>query len=244
MVVHFRRPVDAGSKSCPIPRPLMSAPRAAIPTARAFGWRCRKVTVNTMAGGREALHRSVAGDMERAPPSLPHEVIEELARRAREAERLARQKRGASQQRTIAPSRCACMRRPPTFTRYTFERSDNVAVAADHTKDRLTLAFDAPISSTLPMSWRRCRRDRGVDTESATRAAGYASLAGQGRRAQLPRRQDGFVVDMSARAPNLASNVAPAAPTDAAKSPAAGNHRARNGPARDGIPCAHAQRPR
>ena len=78
------------------------------------------------------------------PPGLPQEVIAELARRAKEAERLERLARqGAEQKKPQAVSvRVASQ---PTFTRYVFDVPEQTTVSVDRAKERLTLSFDAPI---------------------------------------------------------------------------------------------------
>src|SRR5262249_57827826 len=53
------------------------------------------------------------------PPGLPQEVVDELARRAREAEKRERAQRQLSAQRTLPPVRVR-VGVQPTFTRYTF----------------------------------------------------------------------------------------------------------------------------
>ena len=67
----------------------------------------RKVTVNTMAAGEKLFVDLLPEGWTGLPPGLPQEVVEELARRAREAEKKAR-----AQQRVTRSSarcrRCAC----------------------------------------------------------------------------------------------------------------------------------------
>ena len=63
-----------------------------------------------------------------APPSLPRDVIEELARRAREAERLERAARQAALPKKLPPVRVHVARQP-TFMRYLFD-------VPEHTRSR------------------------------------------------------------------------------------------------------------
>ena len=101
------------------------------------------------------------------PPSLPPEVIADLARRAREADRLERKERQAvAQQRATAEPVRVHAATQPTFTRYIFAIPANTSVSADRAKERLTLTFDAPIKfdladvvAALP------RAIGGIDTE-------------------------------------------------------------------------------
>jgi hypothetical protein len=82
------------------------------------------------------------------PPGLPKEVIEDLAKRAREAEKKQRQQRALSQQTTM-PSIRVRVASQPTFTRYVFDLPELTAVAANSTKDKLTLTFDAVLKFDL-----------------------------------------------------------------------------------------------
>ena len=101
------------------------------------------------------------------PPGLPPEVIADLARRAREADRLERKERQAvAQQRATAAPVRVHVATQPTFTRYIFAVPAKTSVSADRTKERLTLTFDAPIKfdladvvAALP------RAIGGIDTE-------------------------------------------------------------------------------
>src|SRR6202040_3632854 len=84
------------------------------------------------------------------PPSLPPEVIADLARRAREADRLERKERQAvAQQRATAEPVRVHASTQPTFTRYIFAVPANTAESAARTKERMTLTFDAPIKFDL-----------------------------------------------------------------------------------------------
>src|SRR5258708_22680377 len=83
-------------------------------------------------------------------PSLPPEVIADLARRAREADRLERKERQAvAQQRASAEPVRVHVATQPTFTRYIFAIPANTSVSTDRAKERLTLTFDAPIKFDL-----------------------------------------------------------------------------------------------
>ena len=86
--------------------------------------------------------------MARAPPGLPQDVVEELARRAREAERVQRASGRWPSAKKPAPVRVHVATQP-TFTRYVFDVPDQTSVAADRGKDRLTLTFDAPLRFDL-----------------------------------------------------------------------------------------------
>ena len=94
----------------------MSARRGAIPTARAVRIALnRKVTVNTMAAGEKLFVDLLPESWTGLPPGLPQEVVEDLARRAREAEKKARaQQRARAQRQHPAGARARRRRSRPS----------------------------------------------------------------------------------------------------------------------------------
>jgi hypothetical protein len=118
----------------------------------------QKVTVHSIATGSKFFVDLLPVTWSGPPPSLPEEVVEELARRAREAERLDRLAHRAEEKKKLAPVRVH-VASLPTFTRYVFDLPEQVDVTADRAKERLTLTFDAPlpfdlidVQSALPAS--------------------------------------------------------------------------------------------
>src|SRR5215470_14407027 len=61
----------------------------------------RKVTVNSMVAGARLFVDLLPDTWTAAPPGLPQEVVEELAKRAREAEKKERQQRAMARERQI-----------------------------------------------------------------------------------------------------------------------------------------------
>jgi tetratricopeptide (TPR) repeat protein len=125
----------------------------------------RKVTMNSMAAGERLFVDLLPEGWAGLPPGLPRDVIEELARRARDAEKRVRQQRLLTKQTTMTPIRVRVVSQP-TFTRYVFEMPELVGVSADNSKDKLTLTFNgsykfdlADAVATLPMSI------TGIDSE-------------------------------------------------------------------------------
>ncbi len=104
----------------------------------------QKVTVNSIPAAEKLFIDLLPDGWTGPPPSLPQDVVEDLARRAREAERLLRHEHMEAQQTKLVPVpvRVAVQ---PTFTRYVFKVPDQTSVSADRAKDRLTLTFDTPI---------------------------------------------------------------------------------------------------
>src|SRR5262249_4026113 len=108
------------------------------------------------------------------PPALPQEVVEELAKRAREAERKQREHNLMMRARQIplTPVRVALQ---PTFTRYVFELPELIAVTTERGKDKLTLMFDkmmkfdlAAAKSPLPPPVEAIDTATGEQTTSVT----------------------------------------------------------------------------
>jgi tetratricopeptide (TPR) repeat protein len=101
----------------------------------------RKVTMNSIAAAERLFVDLMPEGWSGMTPGLPREVIEDLARRAREAERKTRQQRALARQAPSAPIRVRVAMQP-TFTRYIFNFSELVAISVDNSKDKLTLTFD------------------------------------------------------------------------------------------------------
>ena len=108
----------------------------------------RKVTVNSISTGDKFFVDLLPDTWSGDPPGLPPDVIADLARRAREANRLERlaQQNGLEKKPDPVRVRVASQ---PTFTRYVFDIPEQTTVAADRIKDGLTLKFDAPIAFDL-----------------------------------------------------------------------------------------------
>jgi tetratricopeptide (TPR) repeat protein len=141
LVIQFRQPVDI-----PVDR-LGSAASEYIgaarrdPDGRALRFAlAQKVKLSSMTAGDKLFVDLLPESWTGEPPGLPREVVEELARRANEAERVARQKLALAQQPKIPPIRVRVAGQP-TFTRYIFELPELTGVTAERGKDKLTLTF-------------------------------------------------------------------------------------------------------
>jgi tetratricopeptide (TPR) repeat protein len=108
----------------------------------------RKVAVNSMMAGERLFVDLLPTTWSGPPPGLPQEVVEELAKRARDAERKEREQRALARQRQV-PLIPVRVGRQPTFTRYVFELPELTAVAAERDKDQLKLVFDAQLKFDL-----------------------------------------------------------------------------------------------
>ncbi len=147
VVVNFKRPVNVPIEkvSTAVPDYVGAARRDPDGTGLRIAL-ARKVTVNSMAAGERLFIDLLPETWTGLAPGLPQEVIEELARRAREAEKLLRQQRKYVQNQRPTRIRIASQ---PTFTRYVFELPDVVAVSVERDKDVLTVSFAAPLQFDL-----------------------------------------------------------------------------------------------
>ena len=107
-----------------------------------------KVSVNSMAAGEKFFVDLLPDTWSGPPPGLPQQVVEELARRARQADRLERIEQQKAQRKKLPPVRVHVAVQP-TFVRFVFDVPDQTEVSADRAKERLTLTFDAPIPFDL-----------------------------------------------------------------------------------------------
>ena len=130
----------------------------------------RKVTVNSMAAGEKLFVDLLPEGWAGLPPSLPQEVVEELARRARDAEKRARQQLLTQQQRAFPPVRVK-VGMQPTFTRYTFVLPGLIGVSTKRTDEQMAFTFEAPIKfdladvqAALPPTLSGIEAQSGVDT--------------------------------------------------------------------------------
>ena len=108
----------------------------------------RRVTVNSMTAAEQVFIDLMPETWTGEPPGLPREVVEDLAKRTREAERMNRQQVQLVQARKSTPIRVRISKQP-TFIRYVFELPELTGVSTDRGKDKLTLVFAAPLRFDL-----------------------------------------------------------------------------------------------
>ncbi len=149
VIVTFKQPVDISVDRIPIGAPNYVGAARRDPDGTGVRLALnRKVTVNSMAAGEKLFVDLLPEDWSGLPPGLPQEVVEELARRARDAEKKARQKLAVAQQRSFPPVRVR-VGVQPTFTRYTFALPQPIAVATERSDEKMTFTFDAPLKFDL-----------------------------------------------------------------------------------------------
>ncbi|RXH31708.1 hypothetical protein XH99_10745 [Bradyrhizobium nanningense] len=149
LIIRFDRPVDVPVDRVPEGAPdyINSARRDPDGNAIRLSL-ARRVTVNTMNAGERTFIDLLPEGWKGPPPSLPLDVVKELAERARIAERALRAQRAAAETRKRPPIRVRASVQP-TFVRFVFEMPDGVGVSSVLNEQKLTLAFNANLNFDL-----------------------------------------------------------------------------------------------
>ena len=108
----------------------------------------RKVKLSTIPAGERFFVDLLPETWSGANPGLPQDVIDELARRMREAERELRRQQLAAKPRSNGTVRVK-VGTQPTFVRYMFELPPLTTVTPEESADKLTLNFDQPLRFDL-----------------------------------------------------------------------------------------------
>lgn len=149
LIVQFARPVDVAVDRINTGLTDWVGAARRDPDGRALRFAlARKVRINTIAAGERLFIDLLPETWTGEPPGLPAELVEDLARRAREAERLVRERLAQQEERKIPPVRVRIASQP-TFTRYIFELPELVGVTTARGKDALTLTFAKPLNFDL-----------------------------------------------------------------------------------------------
>ncbi|MCC8983785.1 tetratricopeptide repeat protein, partial [Bradyrhizobium sp. 10BB] len=149
IVIRFKRPVDIPVEklSDAVPDYVGAARRDPDGSAIRLSL-ARRVTVNTMTAGERIFVDFLPDGWTGPPPSLPQEVIRELAERARAAERLLRIQRAADAAKKKPPIRVRALVQP-TFVRFVFEVPDGVSVSSVLNEQKLSLSFNSVLTFDL-----------------------------------------------------------------------------------------------
>lgn len=149
VIIGFKQPVEVGIEHLAVAMPGYVGVARRDPDGTAVRIAlARKVTVNTKVAGEKLFIDLLPEGWAGLPPGLPQEVVDELARRAREAEKKVRQQQQVTRQARppLVRVRVASL---PTFTRYIFELPEPAAVTSDRNRDKLSLTFDTPMRFDL-----------------------------------------------------------------------------------------------
>ncbi|MEH2499348.1 putative negative regulator of RcsB-dependent stress response [Bradyrhizobium sp. AZCC 1678] len=149
IIIHFKRPVDipVDKLSDAVPDYVGSARRDPDGTAIRLSL-ARRATVNTMTAGERIFVDFLPDSWTGPPPSLPAEVIRELAARARAAERALRAQMAVNAAKKRPPVRVRASVQP-TFVRFVFEMPDGVNVSSVLNDQKLTLQFNSVLNFDL-----------------------------------------------------------------------------------------------
>jgi tetratricopeptide (TPR) repeat protein len=149
LVIRFAQPVDIPVDKLPEGAPdyINSARRDPDGSAIRLSL-ARRVTVNTMTAGERVFVDLLPDSWNGPPPSLPQEVVRELAERARAAERALRLQRAEAEAKRRPTIRVRTSVQP-TFVRFVFEMQDGVGVSSVLNDQKLTLKFNAPLTFDL-----------------------------------------------------------------------------------------------
>ena len=222
LIVSFKQPVDVGVDRLTSSADYISAARRDPGGQGVRIALARKVRINSMVAGERLFVDLLPESWTGPPPSLPQEVIEDLSKRMREAERRAKQQQVLERQRPVTTNRVRVSRQP-TFTRYIFELPELIAVNADRAKDKLTLTFGAPLKFDLAdakLMQPQAVDSLDVDTQETATTVSFAFIGTV--EARTFREDNNYVVDVLIAAP--AGNVegpatAPAVEKNAEASP-------------------------
>lgn len=149
VVVKFIRPVDINVDKLWEGAPDFIGSARLDPDGSALRFALsRKATPNVMVAGERLFVDLLPDTWSGPPPSLPADVVKELAERAKEAERMLRQREAALAARKRPAIRVRASAQP-TFTRYVFEMPEGSGVSTILNKERLSLNFDSGLSFDL-----------------------------------------------------------------------------------------------
>jgi hypothetical protein len=149
ILIRFKRPVDISVDKLPdlVPDYVGAARRDPDGSAIRLSLQ-RRVTVNTMTAGERIFVDFLPDSWTGPPPSLPAEVIRELAARARAAERALRTQLAVAAAKKRPPVRVRASVQP-TFVRFVFEMPNGVNVSSVLNEQKLTLQFNSVLAFDL-----------------------------------------------------------------------------------------------
>ncbi|TWB01834.1 tetratricopeptide repeat protein [Bradyrhizobium stylosanthis] len=149
LIIRFDRPVDVPVDRVPEGAPDYVNSARRDPDGGAIRLSlARRVTVNTMNAGERTFVDLLPEGWKGPPPSLPMDVVKELAERARLAERALRAQRAAAETKKRPQIRVRASMQP-TFVRFVFEMPDGVGVSSVLNEQKLTLMFNANLNFDL-----------------------------------------------------------------------------------------------
>lgn len=221
LIVQFKKPVDVAVAKLPDSAPdyVTTARRDPDGTAIRFALN-QKVTPNTMAAGEKLFVDLLPPSWKGMPPGLPQEVVNELAERARAAERELQNRRVLNATKGKAQVRVRASVQP-TFVRLSFDVASDVSVTSDLRGEKLKLQFSAPINFDLADARVAAPTDVTGMTQASDDGTSTVEIAfKKGLDVRSFREDKSFVVDLGAPgAAAIPDLVKPAAVALAASPP-------------------------
>ena len=149
IVIRFKRPVDipVDKLNDAVPDYVGSARRDPDGSAIRLSL-ARRATINTMTAGERVFVDFLPDGWTGPPPTLPADVIRELAARARAAERALRAQLAVAAAKKKPPVRVRASVQP-TFVRFVFEMPNGVNVSSVLNEQKLTLQFNGVLAFDL-----------------------------------------------------------------------------------------------
>jgi tetratricopeptide (TPR) repeat protein len=149
VVIRFERPVDVAVEQLVDAVPDYVSMVRRDPDGMAIRMSlARKVTLNTMTAGERVFVDFLPDTWAGPPPSLPLDVVRELAERARLAEKALRQQHAEAMAKKRPPIRVRALVQP-TFVRFVFEMPDGVGASSVLNDQKLTLFFTTLLNFDL-----------------------------------------------------------------------------------------------
>ena len=149
LIISFKQPIDVSVDRIAGLMPDYIGAARRDPDGKAVRFALEQpVKVNAMAAGEKFFVDLLPDTWTGVPPGLPQDVVDDLARRARQVDEMERREKQLAQSKKLAPIRVHVATQP-TFTRYIFDVPDQTAVSADRAKDRLILNFNSPVTFDL-----------------------------------------------------------------------------------------------
>ena len=149
LIVQFKQPVDISVDRITAGAGQYFGAARRDPDGKAVRFALQqKLKVSTMTAGERLFVDLMPESWTGEPPGLPREIVEDLARRAREADRQAQQRLALEAQRRVPVVRVRVANQS-TFTRYIFELPELTPVGSERSKDKLTLSFAANLRFDL-----------------------------------------------------------------------------------------------
>jgi hypothetical protein len=149
LVIRFERPVDVPVDALAEAVPDYVSAARRDPDGMAIRLSlARRVKINTMSAGERTFIDFLPDGWTGPPPTLPIEVVRELAERARAAERVLRQQRAEAMAKKRAPIRVRALVQP-TFVRFLFEMPEGVGASSVLNEQKLTLLFNGLLNFDL-----------------------------------------------------------------------------------------------